>query len=70
MRRNCIWSLGRLYENLLETKKNELCEGLFLALLNDSEPSVRDEARIALEQIKSPDVVLRLKSLLEDGVLL
>ncbi|AAQ00678.1 MULTISPECIES: HEAT repeat domain-containing protein [Prochlorococcus] len=70
VRSNCIWSLGRLYGNLPQSLKSELTEGLFLVLLNDLEPSVRYEARIALEQIQSPDVLKRLKTLVEDGLLL
>ncbi|KGG14759.1 MULTISPECIES: HEAT repeat domain-containing protein [unclassified Prochlorococcus] len=70
VRSNCIWSLGRLYEKLSEHLKTELSEGLFLVLVHDLEPSVRYEARIALEQIKNPEVVSRLKSLMENGVLL
>ncbi len=69
VRSNCIWSLGRLYDNLQFSLKVEVSEGLFIVLLNDLEPSVRYEARIALEQIKDPDVVIRLKTLLEDGSL-
>ncbi len=70
VRSNCIWSLGRLYEKVLESMKSELAEGLFCILLNDLEPSVRYEARVALEQIQSPEVVTRLKELVEDGFLL
>ena len=70
VRSNCIWSLGRLYENLLDPLKEKLIEGLFLILLNDIEPSVRYESRIALEQIQDPDIEIRLKNLLEEGLLL
>ncbi len=70
VRSNCIWSLGRLYEKLSDACKLELSEGLFLVLLNDNEPSVRYEARIALEQIPNPDVSSRLRKLLEEGLLL
>ena len=34
VRSNCIWSLGRLYEKVLEAMKLELTEGLFSILLN------------------------------------
>ena len=70
VRSNCIWSLGRLYDKLPDSCKAELSDGLFLVLLNDIEPSVRYEARIALEQIESSEVAMRLNSLLEDGLLL
>ncbi|WP_269621822.1 HEAT repeat domain-containing protein [Prochlorococcus marinus] len=69
VRSNCIWSLGRLYDLLPEPFKLELNEGFFLVLLNDLEPSVRYEARTVVEQIQHPDVVLRLKKLVEDGIL-
>ncbi len=70
VRSNCIWSLGRLYERLRDPFKQELSDGLFFVLLNDIEPSVRYEARIALEQIKNSEVASRLRSLVEDGILL
>lgn len=69
VRSNCIWSLGRLYEILPDSSKNDLSEGLFFVLLNDLEPSVRYEARIALEQIEDSDVLNRLKMLIESGSL-
>ncbi len=67
VRSNCIWSLGRLYENLIVPLKSELTDGLFLVLSNDVEPSVRYEARIALEQIGDLKVAARLKKLSEEG---
>ncbi len=70
VRSNCIWSLGRLYERLLTPHQTELSDGLFLVLLNDLEPSVRYEARTVLEQMQTPNVVSRLKVLLEEGGLL
>jgi len=38
-------------------------------LLNDREPSVRYEARIALEQLDNPEVHKKLKALIDDGQL-
>jgi len=38
-------------------------------LLNDREPSVRYEARTALEQFDNPMVQKKLKSLIDDGQL-
>ncbi len=69
VRSNCIWSLGRLFEILSQPRQNDLSEGLFLVLLNDIEPSVRYEARIALEQINDPKVLKRVKMLIENGSL-
>ena len=70
VRSNCIWSLGRLYENLVFSLKTQVIEGLFLVLLNDIEPSVRYEAKIALEQIKDEGVISRLKRLSDEGSLI
>ena len=38
-------------------------------LLSDREPSVRYEARTALEQLDNPEVQKKLKSLIDDGQL-
>jgi hypothetical protein len=38
------------------------------ALLHDRERSVRDEARTALEQMESPDVLDRLQTLMDEGL--
>ena len=38
------------------------------ALLQDGERSVRDEARTALEQMESPDVLDRLQTLMDEGL--
>ena len=43
--------------------------GLAESLLQDSEASVRDEARTALEQLEDPDVIARLQALIEEGFL-
>ncbi len=69
VRSNCIWSLGRLFIDLDEAHKRELLDALVKVLLNDSEPSVRYESRVVLEQLDSPDVHERLKSLTDEGLL-
>ena len=69
VRSNCIWSLGRLYILLSEEIKIQIEETFISVLLNDREPSVRYEARIALEQLDNPEVEKKLKSLIEDGQL-
>ncbi len=69
VRSNCIWSLGRLYSLLSEEIKIHVEETLVSVLLNDREPSVRYEARIALEQLDNPAVQEKLKSLIDDGQL-
>ena len=69
VRSNCIWSLGRLYKFLNTNKKDELIDAFLTTLLKDSEPSVRYEARIALEQLEEPEVMDRLDKLKDEGLL-
>ena len=69
VRSNCIWSLGRLYSLLGEEIQIKIEETFISVLLNDKEPSVRYEARTALEQLDNPDVQRKLKSLIDDGQL-
>ena len=69
VRSNCIWSLGRLYNILNKEIKINIEETFFSVLLNDLEPSVRYEARTALEQLDNPEVQKKLKSLIDDGQL-
>ena len=69
VRSNCIWSLGRLYGLLGEEIKMQIEETFLSVLLKDLEPSVRYEARIALEQLDNPEVQKRLKSLIDEGQL-
>lgn len=67
VRSNCIWALGRLVDQLVEPRRQEVVEALVEALLHDGEPSVRDEARTALEQLEDPVILIRLQTLLDDG---
>ena len=69
VRSNCIWSLGRLYGLLNDEIKNYIEDTFISVLLNDREPSVRYEARIALEQLENAEVQKKLKSLIDDGLL-
>ncbi len=69
VRSNCIWALGRIFENLEASLQGELVEAFFKTLLNDVEPSVRDEARVVLEQLGTLNVLLRLQKLLDQGAL-
>ena len=69
VRSNCIWALGRLYENLEMLPRDQIEEALLNVLLNDSEPSVRYEARTVLEQIDNPPLEQRLKRLIDQGFL-
>ena len=70
VRSNCIWSLGRLYGLLNEARQEEMIESIITILLNDTESSVRYEARIALEQIENPMVQERFKDLIVYGQLI
>ena len=69
VRSNCIWSLGRLYSLLSEEIKIKIEDTFIGVLLNDLEPSVRYEARIALEQLDNPEVQKKLKLLIDEGQL-
>jgi HEAT repeat protein len=69
VRSNCIWSLGRLYGLLSEEIQIQIVETFISVLLNDREPSVRYEARTALEQLDNPEAQKKLKSLIDDGQL-
>ena len=61
--------LGRLYEQLVIPRQQELVEALVSSLLHDGEVSVRDEARTALEQLEDPLVLQRLQTLVDEGFL-
>ena len=69
VRSNCIWSLGRLYDKLTSNRKHELLDSLVEVLMNDVESSVRYEARVALEQLDSPQLRARFKNLFDEGIL-
>jgi len=69
VRSNCIWSLGRLYSLLCVEIQIQIEETFISVLLNDREPSVRYEARTALEQLDNPEVQKKLKLLIDEGQL-
>tara|TARA_B100000700_G_scaffold330676_1_gene458237 strand:+ start:517 stop:1320 length:804 start_codon:yes stop_codon:yes gene_type:complete len=69
VRSNCIWSLGRLYEKLNNILQKEIDDVFSTILLEDQEPSVRYEARVALEQLDTPQIKEKLKNLSEQGLL-
>jgi HEAT repeat protein len=69
VRSNSAWSLGRLYPDLVEPRQQEVVEALLQALLHDGDSTVRDEARLALEQLERPEVLERLQTLVEEGLL-
>ena len=69
VRSNSAWALGRLYGELVEPRQQLVVESLLHAMLNDFESGVRDEARLALEQLEQPEVLERLQTLVEEGLL-
>jgi HEAT repeat protein len=69
VRSNSAWSLGRLYGDLVEPRQREVVEALLGAMLHDGDPAVRDEARLALEQLEDPLVLERLQTLVDEGLL-
>ena len=69
VRSNSAWALGRLYPDLVEPRQQVLVESLLHAMLNDTESGVRDEARLALEQLEQPEVLERLQTLVDEGLL-
>ena len=46
-----------------------MVEALLGALLHDTDMAVRDEARLALEQLEDPLVLERLQTLVDEGLL-
>jgi HEAT repeat protein len=69
VRSNSAWALGRLYGDLVEPRQRDVVESLLGAMLQDAESSVRDEARLALEQLEQPEVLERLQTLVDEGLL-
>ena len=69
VRSNSAWGLGRLYADLVEPRQQEVVEALLQTLLGDGESGVRDEARLALEQLEQPEVLERLQTLVDEGLL-
>ena len=69
VRSNCAWSLGRLYADLVTPRQQEVVEALLNTMLHDADSTVRDEARLALEQLEQPEVLERLQTLVEEGLI-
>lgn len=69
VRSNSAWSLGRLYADLVDPRQQEVQEALIATLLHDADAGVRDEARVALEQLETPEVLDRLQTLVDEGLL-
>ena len=69
VRSNCAWGLGRLHGSMAAAEGLLLEEGLLHALLHDPDPGVRQDARNALEELDDPELVERLQTLVEEGLL-
>jgi HEAT repeat protein len=69
VRSNSAWGLGRLYPDLVEPRQQEVVECLLHTMLHDAESGVREEARLALEQLEQPEVLERLQTLIDDGLI-
>ena len=69
VRSNSAWGLGRLFADLVEPRQQAVVQALIQTLLDDSEASVRDEARLALEQLEQPEVLEQLQTLVDEGLL-
>ena len=69
VRSNSAWALGRLYPDLVEPRQQAVVQALIQTLLDDHESSVRDDARVALEQLEQPEVLDRLQTLVDEGLL-
>jgi len=70
VRSNSAWALGRLYPDLVEPRQRDVVEALLHTMLQDSDSTVRDEARMALEQLEQPEVLERLQTLVDEGLLI
>ena len=69
VRSNSAWALGRLYGDLVEPRQQVVVEALLHTMVHDAESGVRDEARLALEQLEQPEVLERLQTLVAEGLL-
>jgi HEAT repeat protein len=69
VRSNSAWSLGRLFTDLVEPRQRDVVEALLHTMLHDADSTVRDEARLALEQLEQADVLERLQTLVDEGLI-
>jgi HEAT repeat protein len=53
----------------VEPRQQQVVESLLATLLQDGDPGVRDEARLALEQLEQPEVLDQLQTLVEEGLI-
>ncbi len=69
VRSNSAWALGRLYADLVAPRQQKVVEVLLGTMLEDGDSGVRDEARLALEQLENPELLERLQTLVDEGLL-
>jgi HEAT repeat protein len=69
VRSNCAWGLGRLHPKLPAAEQQFLEQGLVQALLHDCDSGVRQDARSALEQLDDGEVLGRLQTLVDEGLI-
>ena len=69
VRSNSAWALGRLYADLVAPRQQKVVESLLGTMLEDGDSGVRDEARLALEQLENPELLERLQTLVDEGLL-
>jgi HEAT repeat protein len=69
VRSNSAWALGRLYPDLVALRQQNVVDALLQTLLQDADSTVRDEARLALEQLDDPVGLERLQTLLDEGLI-
>jgi HEAT repeat protein len=69
VRSNSAWGLGRLDPDLVEPRQREVVECLLHTMLHDGESGVREEARLALEQLGQPEVLEQLQTLIDEGLI-
>ena len=53
----------------MEPRQRDVVEALLHTMLHDGDPTVRDEARMALEQLEQPEVLERLQTLVDEGLI-
>jgi len=57
-------------QNLIDpAAPNPSVEALLHTMLHDGDSTVRDEARMALEQLEQPEVLERLQTLVDEGLI-
>lgn len=69
VRSNSAWALGRLYAYLMLPRQEQVVSTLLRIMVTDSDSTVRDEARLALEQLGDKEALQRLQTLVDEGLI-